>query len=81
MAEAWRRQKTNQLWIWTHSASCSSYCTGTHDHLREQFSNFLVNKVLDAATVFECRSYWPENGDLETHGDSQEVKEIKEAFG
>ena len=49
---------------------CLSICTGTQDQLRERFSNFFVNKVLNAATVFEYRN-WPENEDLETYGDSE----------
>ena len=53
---------------------CLSICIGTQDQLRDRFSSFLVNKVLNAATVFEYRN-WPENEDLETYGDS-EVKEV-----
>ena len=53
---------------------CLSICIGTQDQLRDRFFSFLVNKVLNAATVFEYRN-WPENEDLETYGDS-EVKEV-----
>ena len=53
---------------------CLSICTGTQDQLRDRFSSFLVNNVLNAATVFEYRN-WPENEDLDTYGDS-EVKEV-----
>ena len=53
---------------------CLSICIGTQDQLRDRLSSFLVNKVLNAATVFEYRN-WPGNEDLETYGDS-EVKEV-----
>ena len=48
---------------------CLSICIGTQDQLRDRFSSFLVNKVLNAATVFEYRN-WPDE-DLETYGDSE----------
>lgn len=64
-----RQTPTVDSFIQQNEDDCLSIYTGTQDQLREQFSNFLVNKVLNAATVFKYRN-WPENEELDTYGDS-----------